>query len=82
MLICFFFFEKGIGGGFSYISKKYNKANNKHLKSDVPKQIIYLDANNLYGYGMLKVPPKDGLKWIDPKDFDMNKYTKNSSKDF
>ena len=34
------------------------KANNKYLKSYDPKQklkpIIYLDANNLYGYAMSK----------------------------
>ena len=46
----YFFFEKGMGGGVSYISKRYSKANNKYLKSYDPKQeskhIIYLDVNN------------------------------------
>ena len=46
------FFEKGIRGGISYISNRYNKANNKYLKSydskEESKHIIYLDANNLY----------------------------------
>ena len=41
-------------GRFSYISKRYSKANNKYLKSYDPKQksrhTMYLDANNLYGY--------------------------------
>ena len=50
----YIFFEKGTRGGISYISNKYNKANNKYLKSYDPKEeskhIIYLDANNLYGY--------------------------------
>ena len=63
------FLEKGTRGGDSYISNRYSKANNKYLKSYDPKQeskhIIYLDANNLYGYGyMVK--------------FDLNKYTSNS----
>ena len=48
------FFEKGTRGGISYISNRYSKANNKYLKSYDPKQeskhVIYLDANNLYGY--------------------------------
>ena len=32
------FFEKRIRGGVSYISKRFNKANHKHLKSYDPKQ--------------------------------------------
>ena len=51
------FFEKGMRGVISYISKRYSKANNKYLKSYDPKQelkhIIYLDTNKLYGYAML-----------------------------
>ena len=29
---------------------------------------------------MYKFPPTSGLKGIDPKEFDLNKYTSNSSK--
>ena len=75
------FFEKRTRGG---ISNRYSKANNKYLKSYDPKQesiyIIYLDANNLYGYAMSKFLRTSGFKWIDPKDFDLKKYTRNSSK--
>ena len=78
------FFEKGTRGGVSYISNRYSKANNKYLKFYVPKQeskcIIYLDINNLYGYAMSKFLPTSGFKWIDPKEFDLNKYASNSSK--
>ena len=42
--------------------------------------IIYSDASNLYGYAMPKFCPTSGFKWIDPKEFDLNKYTNNSSK--
>ena len=38
--------------------------------------------NNLYGYMMSKFLPTSGLKWIDPKEFDLTKYTSNSSKGF
>ena len=38
------------------------------------KHIIYLDANNLYSYAMSKFPATTGFKWIDPKEFDLNKY--------
>ena len=80
----YIFFEKGTRGGISYISNRYSKANNKYLKSYDPKQeskhIICLDADNLYGYKMSKLLPASGFKWIDPKQFHLNKYTSNSSK--
>ena len=54
------------------------------MKSYDPKQeskhIIHLDANNLYSYAMSKFLSTRGFKWIDPKEFDLNKYTSNSSK--
>ena len=68
----------------SYISKRYCQTNNKYLKSYHPKQEskhnIYLDANNLYGYAISKFLPTCEFKWIDPKQFDLNKYNSNSSK--
>ena len=80
----YIFFRKGTRGGISYISHRYSKANNKYFKSYDPKQepkhIIYFDANNLYGYTMSKFLPTSGFKWIDPKEFDLNKYTSNTSK--
>ena len=51
-----FILWKGIRGRVSYISKRFSKANNKVLKFYDPKQeskhIMYLDANNLYGYAI------------------------------
>ena len=80
----YIFFEKGTRGGISYISNRCCKANNKYLKSYDPKQeskhIIYLHANNLYGYAMSKFLPTSGFKWIDPKEFDLNKYICSSCK--
>ena len=80
----YIFFEKGTRGGVSYISNRYSKDNNKYLKSydsnQESKHIIYLDANNLYGYAMSKFLPTSGFKWIDPKEFDLNKYSSSSSK--
>ena len=80
----YIFFEKGKRGGTSYICNRYSRVNNKYLSSHDPKQeskyIINCDANNLYGYAMYKFLPKSRFKWIDPKEFDLNKYTSNSSK--
>ena len=75
-------FEKGTRVGVYCISNGCNKASNKCLKSYDPKQeskhFISLDANNLYGYAMSKFLPISGFKWIDPEEFDLNKYTSNS----
>ena len=66
--ICMYlFFEKDMrGGGVSYFSKRYSEANNKYLSSYDPrketKHIIYLDANNSYGYARSKFLPKGGFK--------------------
>ena len=40
--------------------------------------IIYLDTNDLYHYAMFL--PTSGFKWTDPKEFNLNRYTSNSSK--
>ena len=78
----YIFFENGIR--VSYISNRYNKANNKYLKSYDLKQkskcIMYLDANNLYDYAKSKFLITSRFKWIDPKEFVLNRYTSNSSK--
>ena len=42
------------------------------------KHIIYLDANNLYDYAMSKSLPTSGLQWINLKELDLNKYSRNS----
>ena len=77
----YLFFEKGIRVGVSYISKRYNKANSKYLKSYDTKQeskiIIYLDAYKLYAMSVFL--PTDGSKWMGTKELHSNKYSSNSS---
>lgn len=66
--------EKGKRGGVSFISKRYAKANNKYMKSyDKSKPstyIQYLDANNLYGWGMCQPLPYSDFKFVNGKLFD------------
>ena len=60
-------FEKGIRGGIATAVHKYAKANIKYMKNyDSTKQstyLMYVDANNLYGYAMSKKLPVDNFKW-------------------
>ena len=67
------FIEKGMRGGISMVSKRYSKANNPYVKSSYDKDgeivyILYLDANNLYGWSMSHSLPYRGFKWVKIKE--------------
>ena len=83
----FQFIEKGMRGGISYIANRYGKANNKYMKEydeKAPsKYIMYLDANNLYGWAMSQYLPTGGFRWMTEKqinNIDLAKYNENSEK--
>ena len=83
----FQFIEKGLRGGISYIANRYGKANNKYMKEydeKVPsKYIMYLDANNLYGWSMSQYLPTGGFRWMTQKQIDkidLAKYKEDSEK--
>ena len=65
------FIEKGMRGGISYISHRHAKANNPYMKfynpEDDKTSIIYLDANNLYGWAMSRPLPYQNFKWVENK---------------
>ena len=71
------FVERGMRGGVSVITNRFAKANNPYMKIyDAKKKhsyIIYLDANNLYGYAMSQRLPIGEFSWADPKDFTAEK---------
>ena len=64
----FQFIEKGMLGGVSYITNRYGKANNKYMKEYNEKApsncIMYLDANNLYGWAMSQYLLTGNFKWM------------------
>ena len=81
----FQFIEKGLPGGISYIANRYSKANNKYMKeyyeNKPSKYIMYLDANNLYGWAMSQYLPTSGFKWMTQKqidNIDLAKYKEDS----
>ena len=83
----FQFIEKGMRGGVSYIANRYGKANNVYMKKydeKAPsKYLMYLDANNLYGWAMSQYLPTGGFRWMTEKQIsklDLAKYNENSKK--
>ena len=68
----FQFIKKGMCGGVSYIANRYGNANNKYMKEydeKAPsKYIMYLDANNLYGWAMSQYLPTGNFKWMSDKE--------------
>ena len=83
----FQFIEKGLRGGISYIANRYGKANNKYMKDynkDKPsKYIMYLDANNLYGWAMSQYLPTGGFRWLKQNkinDLNLSKYDTENKK--
>ena len=83
----FQFIEKGMCGGVSYIANRYGNANNKYMKEydeKAPsKYIMYLDANNFYGWAMSQYPPTSNFKWMTDKEIskiDLGKYKADGKK--
>ena len=84
----FQFIEKGLRGGISYIANRYGKANNKYMneydEKAPSKYIMYLDANNLYGWAMSQYLPTGGFRWMTQKQIDkitnLAKYKEDNKK--
>ena len=61
--------EKGIRGGICQAIYRNAKANNKYMKNCnkdiISSYLIYLDANNLYGWAMSQKLSINGFKWVE-----------------
>ena len=70
------FVERGLRGGISMITHRHAKANNPLLEDYNPQEpnsyILYLDANNLYGWAMSQPLPVGDFQWMqDPSHLDV-----------
>ena len=63
----YLFIEKGLRGGISRVSRRQTTANVPGTAEYDPtrpnEHILYLDANNLYGYAMCQPLPVSGFRW-------------------
>jgi len=87
------FMEKGKRGGVSFVNTRYlavgEKEENKlsdgeenndkeHETSTKKEEIVYIDANNLYGMAQVQKLPVDSFRWLtdeETKSFDLYKDT-------
>ena len=65
--------EAGIRSAISKAIHRYAKANNKYMKNFnkdmLSSFLMYLDANNLYGWAICKKLPVHEFEWIHPEDY-------------
>ena len=74
--------EKGIIGGMCQVTHRYAKANNNDMKNydkniESP-YLLYLDANDLYGWAMSQKLLIDGFKWVK----ELSKFNQSFIKDY
>ena len=75
-------FEQGIHGGICQSLHRYATANNKYMKNFNKKTLstflVYLDANNLYGWAMCKKLPIGQFRWVKK----LSSYNEQSIKNY
>ena len=60
--------EKVIRGEICQAIHRYAKANNRHMKNYnkdiISSYLMYLEANNMYGWAMSQKLPVNGVEWV------------------
>lgn len=75
-------FQKMVRGGLCVVSKRFTTANHKYLLNyktkEKSKYLLYLDANNLYGWAMTQNMPYSNFKWCEVNDSLINNIIDNN----
>ena len=79
-------FERRIRGGITQAVHRYVKADNKYMddqfsSKEVISVLLYLDANNLYGWAMSQLLPTGGFNWVDPSQFTPDNIGTNTNRE-
>ena len=78
-------FEKRTRAGISQAIQRYASANNKYKPNYNSKvlstYLMYVDANNLYGWTMAKKLPINNFKWCDALEMFTSDFIKNYEED-
>ena len=78
-------FEEGTRGGICQAVHRNVRANNKYMNNcDEDKELsylVYVDANNLYGWSMCKKLPVSDFKYIDDISIFTEEFIKNYDED-
>ena len=69
--------DNGLRGGICMVSQRYARANNPKMGREYDptkptSYIIYLDANNLYGWAMSQSLPSGSFKWLTAEEIQIN----------
>ena len=68
----YLFCKASLQGSISMVTQRYSVANNKHVEGydpmQVSKYLLYLNANNLYGWAMSQMLPYRHFEWMFPEE--------------
>jgi hypothetical protein len=79
-------FQKSIRGGLSFVNVRHAEKlpPAPDLASDgrgKPKSMLYVDANNLYGYAMSCPLPLNGFRWMEPSELEQFNVERDATMD-